>query len=320
MINPHLRAVDRIDPNLPVDLKALMQLYCLADEFDAMHKGVVDEHAEVLKDIQTLSYFNKTPSDHPTFIIAVGQTGSGKSNLSIQILRNNRNLVKIDSDEYKSFRKDTNKIQQKYLSKYAYLTGPDSYRHRDEMITDAMNKKYNILLEIAPSMKEGLFVDIDAVLSQGYNVEIDVLAVSRLNSLLSIHERYEDQLGANFSAAKLTSIARHNDSYNSLNDAIKLLQNKNVRINVYKRGSGTLASPVLVYSSANASNCCMFETPLDAINSVRAEDERQTCEHFNSRHMIILSRMLAREAPIEQQQQLLQVQELYTQSLIARDL
>lgn len=313
MIEPKKRAVDRIYSDLPQDLQSLMKKYCLSDEVDAMERGVEDEHAKVLEDIKAISYFNKAPSDNPTFIIVVGQTGSGKSNLSAEILRKNKkqniDVVKIDSDEYKAYRSDSLEIQRKFLSKYGFLTAPDSYRHRDEMIVDAMDKKYNILLEVAPSVKDGLFIDIDKIMQQGYNVELNVIAVSRLNSLLSIHERYEDQLRSNYSAAKLTSISRHDDSYNSLNYAIMKANDKGVAINVYKRGINIPYIPFMIYSSTDDDK--RFRTPLDAINSVRANDERDTIRNFNSRYSIIQSQMTLRNAPIEQQNQLHKIGELY---------
>lgn len=186
------------------------------------------------------------------------------------------------------------------------------------MIVDAMNKRYNILLEVAPSVKDGLFIDIDEIIKQGYNVELNVIAVSRLNSLLSIHERYEDQLRSSYSSAKLTSISRHDDSYNSLNSSIIQANNKGVAINIYKRGIDIPYIPVIVYSSTNDDK--RFKEPLDAINSARANDERDTIKNFNSRYSIIQSQMTLRNAPIEQQSQLHKIGELYEKLQETREL
>lgn len=93
------------------------------------------------------------------------------------------------------------------------------------MIVDALSKRYNILMECATSQKEGFFIDISRLIQLGYEVEICVLGVSSLNSLISLHERYEELLEEGNIAAKLTNIARHDDSFVSLNTAVKGAQN-----------------------------------------------------------------------------------------------
>lgn len=147
-------------------------------------------------------------------------------------------MVVIDSDKYKGFRPDSEEIQKNHQTEYAFLTAPDSYWHRDQMLVDAISKKYNILMECATSKKEGLFIDISKLAQAGYEVEICVLGVSSLNSLLSVHERYENLLECSSSTAKLTGVARHDDSFDSLNTAIKEVQSmRGVKVNVYESSS-----------------------------------------------------------------------------------
>lgn len=221
MINPKIRAKDRIYSELPDQLKQLMQRYVLTEE----------EHLRILEDIKEESYKGKETVANPEFIIVLGQTGSGKSNLTSKIYRSRQNnLVIIDSDKYKEYRGDNEELRKKYLVEYAFLTAPDSYLHRDEMLVDAMSKKYNILMECAPSKKDGLFIDIEKLQKNGYKVQVCALGVSSLNSLLSVHERYESNMLLNRSAAKLTSINRHDDSFASIGDEIgKVQKNSQVR-------------------------------------------------------------------------------------------
>lgn len=136
MINPRLRAIDRIHDNLPEDLKARMREHILPEEV----------HQEILKNIMKASYEGKSPVGKPKFIMVVGQTGSGKSNLTASLYASDSNMVVIDSDKYKGFRPDSEEIQRNHQTEYAFLTAPDSYWHRDQMLVDAISKKYNILM------------------------------------------------------------------------------------------------------------------------------------------------------------------------------
>lgn len=91
MINPNVRAKDRIYSELPEELKALMRKYILSE----------DEHNLILQDIKKQSYANKKPVSNPTFYIVTGQTGSGKSNLTSYLYSKEENVVVIDSDNIK---------------------------------------------------------------------------------------------------------------------------------------------------------------------------------------------------------------------------
>ena len=117
MINPNVRAKDRIYSELPEELKALMRKYILSE----------DEHNLILQDIKKQSYANKKPVSNPTFYIVTGQTGSGKSNLTSYLYSKEENVVVIDSDKYKAYRPDSQEILDEHLAEYAFLTAPDSY-------------------------------------------------------------------------------------------------------------------------------------------------------------------------------------------------
>lgn len=297
MINPKIRAKDRIYKNLPVDLQELMRKYVLSEKI----------HNQVLENIKEQSYFQKTPSKKPKFIIVAGQTGSGKSNLTSYLMSIDNNLVSIDSDRYKAYRPDNDEIMRNHFEKYAYLTAPDCYLHRDEMVVDSLKSKYNIIMDCAPSKKDGLFVDIDWIKSFGYEVEIHTLAVSAINSTLSVHERYEALLELNCKSAKLTSIERHNDSYDGLIDSImKEQNNKDISIYVYKRGKERPYTPVLVYDSLNSQN---FSCPLEAIVYTQINDIKQTLPTAIDRYNLIYEQMKNRKAPQSQFEQLKLVKE-----------
>ena len=304
MINPGLKAIDRIHDNLPVDLKARMREHILPEEV----------HQEILKNIKRASYEGKSPVEKPKFIMVVGQTGSGKSNLTASLCAKDSNLVVIDSDKYKGFRPDSEEIQRNHQTEYAFLTAPDSYWHRDQMIVDAISKKYNILMECATSQKEGLFIDISELIKEGYEVEICVLGVSALNSLLSVHERYEDLLEHSSSSAKLTGVARHDDSFKSLNTAIKDVQNmRGVKVNVYERGKEPPYFPKQIYSSTSDER--RYSCALEALIDAQSRDEKMILQGFEERVKAVEEKMRRRQAPKTQLEQLAVVQERYEEKI-----
>lgn len=297
MKKSEISAVDRIDSSLPEELKELMKQHVLSKE----------EHEIVLQDIKKQSYEGKNPVEKPKFIIAVGQTGSGKSNLTASIINQNDNIVVIDSDKYKAYRADSSEILKNHLAEYAFLTGPDAYLHRDEMIEDAMSSKYNILMECAPSRKAGLFVDIPEIREQGYDIELHVLGVSALNSVISVHERYEAWLEAGNSSAKLTNINRHDDSFEALNKIIRQEQNREgMEIKVYKRGENPPYMPKMVYSPEDKK--AKYSCPYEALLKIQDLDKQKTVSTAEGRIEALKQQMDKRNAPESQVKQLEEVE------------
>lgn len=299
MINPNLKAVDRIHKSLPIDLQEMMREHVLSEA----------EHKAVLSDIKEKSYDGKSKVEHPKFVIVLGQTGAGKSNLTAYLTTKDENMVVIDSDKYKAYRKDSSRLQKEHLVEYAYLTAPDAYQHRDEMIYDTMNEGYNILMECATSEKEGMFVDLNKIMSKGYQVEIAVLGVSQINSLLSVHERYESQIDLNLSSAKLTSIERHDDSFSSLKKCIRKIDENNVKVSVFKRGNAFPYMPQEIYSTNDKIR--RFSSAIEALDATQQQDEKLTMKNFTQRYAIVQQQMLNRKAPKQQLQQLIRVLDRY---------
>lgn len=325
-VNPQKKAEERIYSNLPDDIKKSM-MECILDE---------EVHNKVLDNIKKASYEGVNSVESPTYTISIGQTGSGKSNLTRKIMFDNQNRVIIDSDKYKSFRPDNMEIMKKYSTIYGYVTAPDSYWHRDEMIYDAMRKKYNILMECATSMKDGMFVEPERIIKNGYNVEVAILAVSDLNSLLSVHERYEDKLDIvsdenikeeklteeekkikyakqiSRLTAKLTPLERLYDSFDSMINVIRKIQDNNQIIKkVYIRGKDANSFPELVYSSEGTNNrfSCLLQAYLHYIR----EDEKIVVPNFMNRYEAIKNKMDLRNAPEKQVRQLEEVLKIFNE-------
>lgn len=273
-------------------VRKLMQEHLLNDE----------EYLKTFFYVMAISFYNKYPVDKPCINIVAAQTGSGKSNLTAKLLRENENYVFVDSDKYKHFRYDARDIAQNFQVLYPSLTGPDAYDHASNIYEYAISHKYNVIKETAPSPNKGLLeLSKKEVLDNGYKIFVNVLSVGKLNSLLSIHERYELQIINKLKTAKLTPIARHNESYDALIENVnEILEDKDISsIKIYSRGiKEENFDPILVYPSDKYTN------PIIAIEDTRNIDNDKTISEFAIRYGWINENMQKRNAPEEQVLQL----------------
>lgn len=287
-----------ISPNIDDDTAKLMEEYLLSDK----------EYLLTFFYVMAISFWNKKPADIPKLTIVAAQTGSGKSNLTAKILRENENYVFVDSDKYKHYRYDAVDISNKYPLLYPFLTGPDGYDHAENIYEYALDHKYNIIKETAPSYNKGVLgVDINKLKKNKYEISLNILAVSGLNSALSMHERYEVQILSGLKTAKLTGIHRHNESYNSLIPNIQeLLDCKDIaEIKIFKRGvEKDDFNPILIYPSIK------YKTPIEAVEEERKKDYKETKQNLEERYKLLLKQMKKRNAPEKQYSQLDEIKKI----------
>ena len=285
----------QVSPGIKDYVKKLMKEYLLSDE----------EYLKTFFYVFAITFFNKHPVEYPEIAIVAAQTGSGKSNLTAKLLRKNQNYIFIDSDKYKHFRYDAQDIARKYPVLYPYLTGPDGYDHAANIYEYATMKKYNIIKETAPSSTKGLVeLNEEDLKKKNYDISVHILAVGELNSLLSIHERYELQILHGLKTAKLTGISRHDESYNALIKNIQDLENDNniSSISIYMRGDKeNNFDPIKIFPSDK------YTTPEEAIIEARKIDNDKTKQEFKDRYELIISQMEKRNAPQAQRDQIEQI-------------
>lgn len=297
----------RISPNVKPEIADMMIEYAMSP----------DEHERVYEQVREYCFHKKSPVKNPKIFLVIAQTGGGKSGLTSHIISNNPNTVIIDSDAFKCFHPKSEEISSKYPTLYGYLTGLDAYLYRDEAYAEALEKGYNVLIEIAPSSKERLFnINFEELQKYGYTIEANVLAVSKINSLLSIHERFEGQIEAGMTSPKLTDFKRANDSYDAVELVLKdLAQLPGVGVSLWKRGTSTekgdtIPLPDLVTSDKK--ECVgMLET-------ARKIDEQDTLKTAPSRIQTIKSQMAKRKAPADQKEQFSQIEEIVNNSSKAK--
>ena len=102
------------------------------------------------------AFYDKASSMSPTASVLIAQTGAGKTNLRKILLQRNPNSIIINSDSYKKFRPDADELQKKDPTHFGALTGIDSYDHAKNIVDFATSHSYDILIEVAPSLQQGM--------------------------------------------------------------------------------------------------------------------------------------------------------------------
>ena len=115
------------------------------------------------------------------------------------------------------------------------------------MLKTAIDNKYNFIFE-GTLKNDRILERIKELKEKGFDVTTRVLAVSRLESLISIYERYQQQI-ANMGWGRLISIDHHNKAYDGIPKVVdKIEKSKLCTVEIYIRGR-KINEPQMVYSS-----------------------------------------------------------------------
>lgn len=264
------------------------------------------EYLLTLFKAMTITFINgHDPSQHPVAAVLVFQTGAGKTSLRELINPQNQVYVVINPDLYKKYRSDADKIREKDRTHFGALTGIDSYDHAANIRTYAMEKGYNILIEVAPSLQQGLIgVDEKELEEHGYQLDLHVMAVGDLVSAISIHHRYETSIFVynGQGDTKLTDLHRHDESYLAVSECLEGMDPE--RISLYIRGKNAAIPPKKIPTEG--------KTMTEILNMLQRERSVSNYAYvvgsgepsFISDYQEILQLMQKRNAPQEEYEQL----------------
>ncbi|KAK3179407.1 hypothetical protein K4F52_009152 [Lecanicillium sp. MT-2017a] len=179
----------------------------------------------------------------PLAVLAVGQTGAGKTLLAPAI------LAALDSkpahfiaDTYKAYHPEYTRLMLSTPQHASPATGPDARRWLSMAAQEAALHRLDVVLESACRHPDD-FCDLVTVFhAAGYRVEVVVLAVpaalSRLGILSRFYERKPEAQSRNL-PVRLTPVKVHDDSYDGLLDAAKFLDKTGTanQVLVLRRGN-----------------------------------------------------------------------------------
>ena len=234
-----------------------------------------EEHQKIYIQIEEAVFNGVGKAEHPVAIIAGGQSGSGKGALisysKKQVEQTGTNIIIISTDEYKPFHPSAIELAKMHPINYVEIIEQDAGPWTGQVLKKAINEKYNFIFE--GTLKNDRILDrIKELKENGFRVIVRVLAVPRLESLLSVHERYQNQM-EKIGFGRLISVAQHNEEYEGVPQTVDKIEKTGLcKVEVYKRGT-EITEPIRIYSSDDKEK--KFASARMAIVEGRRAEERK---------------------------------------------
>jgi len=226
---------------------------------DDVNIGIEDFFTQLLiearrqkKDARTLSDLS---SKKPTVIYISGQPGAGKSTLSKFIedeySERGENTVEIGSDKIATYHRDYNELL-KLLPDECYTISRQFVRVAEPIIYERVRQhKLNILREIGLTKGEKDYAEMQSFKDNGYEIEVNIMAIDKYESFLSCIERDIKLLELGFDPRPVARI-NHDRMYEPIIQELIEIQKRGLatRTNVFVRGD-TYIHPDLVWSTGD---------------------------------------------------------------------
>ena len=210
-----------------------------------------EEHNQIYKRIEKEVFRNSKPDDQPIAIIVGGQPGCGKGGVisytQNEAKANGKCIILITTDEYKPYHPNAIEIARKYPTEYVEIVEQDAGPWTGSIMKKAIDDRYNFIFE--GTLKNDRILDrIKELKQNGFSVIVRALAVPRLESLLTVHERYQKQMEV-LTYGRLISINHHNKAYDGIPAVVDKIEKSGLcTVEIYLRGQ-TISKPIKVYSS-----------------------------------------------------------------------
>ena len=222
-----------------MDKKRIMELekkFALTDK----------QYEKGLNKIRLITFANKKSVENPTMVLVGGQQGSGKSQLLINNGFSDGNVVIISLDDFAVHNPHASKIKRNCPDLFAHLTLESGYKWRKSIYNEVVDGRYNGITEMALKDKENDPKLVKSLKDNGVKVVARVMATSLYESVISVYERYEEQLSSGIGYPKLTEST---SAYDKIPEAVETLEDTGLldTVEVYIRGRNYV--PIRVYSS-----------------------------------------------------------------------
>ena len=272
-----------------ISLEEVMKKYKLPQE----------EHDRIGKEVQKIWLNGKKPVDNPTVMIILGPPGSGKTGLDGYSSKyfEDGNVVVINSDEIKTFQPGIGEVAKKYPQYYTQVSGQESKSWTQDLFENALKQKYNLVFELTGKNAE--ILNSIKQQMQEYKVVVRGMAVSDLNCLLSILERYEYQVQTR-GWGRLVAQKHFDEAYSGMPETIDLIEKSGLAdaVEIYMRGEEP-SDPIKIYSSKNENK---YQTAQRAILECREKDYKNASASFEDRINNICTLMKGREDSLCQEE------------------
>jgi Cdc6-like AAA superfamily ATPase len=252
-------------------------------------------HQFIANKIYTEAIKENTPVSNPIAIFLAGQPGSGKTdlgNLALEQLK--KNAVYINTDEFRNQHPSYIKLLEEQNPKASFLVDPDAAGWTRKLLSDSIKDKRNILFDMTLGGNvEVLNATLIHLRKQGYQTQINVLAIPAFLSKTGIYERFCNQLEKK-GYGRWVSMESHDTNFG------------NIPKNIQSIESGKLVDKIVVYSKDSNKLNLIYENNLEngewkkiPIAQIHLEKERnkiltpKELQEFNTRTNEIATKILA---------------------------
>ena len=130
-------------------------------------------------------------------IITGGTPGAGKSVfVELAKTRLNNNLLVIDGDQFRRYHPNFLKLQKLVGADIAFVTGPFYGKMVRNILTKAMEHKYNVIIESTFKSVDSPLDYLKALKAAGYTTTVNIIAVDKEIAWQSTIERKEKMIAA----------------------------------------------------------------------------------------------------------------------------
>ena len=167
-----------------------------------------------------------TPQEKPLAFILGGQPASGKSKLAKEFIGkfSNDNILFVNGDIYREFHPNRQELINNPLS-YSKETQVFSNVFTENLIREAIEKKYNIMVEGTMRNPQVPYNTAKIFKENGYEVEILAISAPPIFTELGLYNRYQEEI--NFQGwGRLAEIESHNSAVTGILSSLDLLYNE----------------------------------------------------------------------------------------------
>ena len=248
------------------------------EEVMAKYKLTKEDHDRIGQEIISIVLHDKYPVENPQAIIDIAPPASGKTGLNAYGTEQfiDKNVVIINSDEFKPFHPHIEEIAKLYPEYYTKVTDQESNTWTSNLFDFALSNGYNIIFE-GPGRNARILNTIREKM-QNHTVTVRGMSVNELNCLMSILERYELQVRTK-GWGRLVTLDHFYQTYNNMPETIDEIEKSGVVdfVEVFRRGDKP-SRPKKVYSSDVKDNS--IPSAKSAVLKGRLDDKEGALKSF----------------------------------------
>lgn len=248
-------------------------------EISSLYSLTQEKFEEYYKTALLILTTGKRPSKDKTLVIVGGQSGAGKSRLiPIANKELENNAVIVDFDELRSLHPYYKEVSKNYPEITHRILHYDTEKVKNKILKTLIKDEYNVIYEGALRNTQG-FVDFARDFKDNnYAIQMDIMAVPKLESFGSTFVRYATALLTDVTARWVEKSA-HDGSYDGVMKTVEAFKNEELadNINVYVRSN---ENPKKIYSSKERQH----RDALVAIEYGRETGRRRAIEDFETKY------------------------------------